>query len=72
MKLERVEWLLGTPGAELPETALPRVSSGKALISGERFFRWQTDRNTFLDGTLLIGFDGGVVRDISYSETPLF
>jgi hypothetical protein len=72
MKLERVEWLLGAPGEEIPKSPVPSRHDGTGEISGERFYRWRTDPNAFLDGEVIIGFEGGVVRDTYYWETPLF
>jgi hypothetical protein len=73
MTLERVNWLLGSPGQELAEKEMPTLQGSKRLVSGDQFYRWQADANSWRQGDfVIIGFESGVVREVFVSEIPLF
>jgi hypothetical protein len=77
MSLAEVDRLVGAPGTEIPETELPGVVDWsvpvdhpkrvKAVVSGERYFRWE-------DGSgpeIIISLRGGVVAEKWYWEASL-
>ncbi len=76
MALAEVEEILGCPGTEISEAELPGIVDWtvpldhpervKAVLSGERYFRWYQQGDE-----IIISLRGGVLAEKWYSATSL-